>query len=307
MAARVIDCGAVLEVDGLHRRFGSVVALDGVSFSVAPGELFGFLGPNGAGKTTTLRSIMGVTTPDQGEVRWRGEVVDAGVRCRFGYMPEARGLYPRMPVREQLVYFGRLHGLSAAAAAERADRHLHQLGLTERAGSKVRDLSHGNQQRVQLAAALVFEPELLILDEPFSGLDPVAVANLMDLLRETAAAGTAVVLSSHQLDLVEDLCQTAAIINAGRIVAAGTVRDLKRQIATGQRLRVSITGVSDASWVGRMSGVTVESADEHGTVLHLDPGTDPAKVLRAASKRGTVEEFVLELPHLSDVFHEAVR
>jgi ABC-2 type transport system ATP-binding protein len=297
----------VLEVAGLRRSFGAVRALDGVSFSVAGGELFGFLGPNGAGKTTTLRSIMGVTTPDGGSITWHGSPVDAGVRWRFGYMPESRGLYPRMAVRDHLVYLGRLHGLRAGDAAARADAHLEALGLADRARSLVRDLSHGNQQRVQLAAALVHDPELLILDEPFSGLDPVAVQHLMALLRATAAKGTTVVLSSHQLDLVEDLCETAAIIAAGRIVTRGTVRDLKRPTAPGQRVRVAVADdTTDGAWAGRVRGASVEATSDGAVVFHLDPGVDPGRVLRAASRAGTVEEFVLELPHLSDVFHAAV-
>ncbi|MEX0836507.1 MAG: ATP-binding cassette domain-containing protein, partial [Nitriliruptor sp.] len=208
----------MLELDRLHRRFGDVLALDGLSFSVARGELCGFLGPNGAGKTTAMRAVLGVTRLDDGEVRWDGQPVDRAVRRRTGYLPEERGLYPKMRVTEHLVYLGRLHGLTAADAEQRSQRLLDELGLSDRAGTEIESLSLGNQQRVQLAAALVHDPDLLVLDEPFSGLDPIAVDTMSAMLRERAAAGAAVVFSSHQLDLVEDLCRTVAVAAAGRVV-----------------------------------------------------------------------------------------
>jgi len=196
-----------------------------VSFSVAPGQMFGFVGPNGAGKTTTMRIIMGVLAPDSGQVRWNGEPLSVGVRSRFGYMPEERGLYPKMRVRRQLSYLASLHGVDDPDAA--ADRWIDRLGLTERAEDRVEQLSLGNQQRVQLAAALVHEPELLVLDEPFSGLDPVGVDVLSGVLLDYARTGVPVVFSSHQLDLVERLCEAVAIIKDGRLVASGAVEDLR--------------------------------------------------------------------------------
>jgi ABC-2 type transport system ATP-binding protein len=201
------------------------VALDGVSFAVEPGQMFGFVGPNGAGKTTTMRIAMGVLSADRGQVLWRGAPVDASARRRFGYMPEQRGLYPKMRVRTQLAYLAALHGVDAPEAA--ADRWIERLGLSERAGDRVEQLSLGNQQRVQLAAALVHEPDLLILDEPFSGLDPVGVDVLSGVLGEYAATGVPVVFSSHQLELVERLCEAVAIIKDGRLVASGTVEELR--------------------------------------------------------------------------------
>jgi len=195
----------ILSIDALEKRYGDVVALAGASFAVAPGRILGFLGPNGAGKTTAMRCILGLVRPDTGEVRWQGRVVTDQDRLRFGYMPEERGLYPKMRVRDQLVHFGRLSGLSAGAAGEATDSWLAVLGLAERANDKVDDLSHGNQQRVQLAAALVHDPVVLILDEPFSGLDPLAVVEVTGTLRDLANRGAAIVFSSHQLDLVEDV------------------------------------------------------------------------------------------------------
>src|SRR4051794_11854710 len=215
----------MLEVADLARRYGDVVALDGLSFTVEAGQLFGFVGPNGAGKTTTMRIVMGVLEPDAGEVRWRGEPLGHGLRTHFGYMPEERGLYPKMRVRAQLVYLAALHGAPRPEAA--AERWIERLGLSERAGDRVEQLSLGNQQRVQLAAALVHEPEVLILDEPFSGLDPVGVDVLSGVLGEYAQTGVPIVFSSHQLELVERLCQAVAIIKDGRLVAVGDVDALR--------------------------------------------------------------------------------
>ena len=189
--------------------------------------MFGFVGPNGAGKTTTMRIILGVLAADGGEVRWHGEPVDAATRRRFGYMPEERGLYPKMRVRTQLTYLAALHGVDAPEQA--ADRWIERLGIGERADDRVEELSLGNQQRVQLAAALVHEPELLVLDEPFSGLDPVGVDVLSGVLAEYAATGVPVVFSSHQLELVERLCEAVAIIKDGRLVASGAVEELRGQ------------------------------------------------------------------------------
>jgi ABC-2 type transport system ATP-binding protein len=196
-----------------------------VTFSVEPGQMFGFVGPNGAGKTTTMRIVMGVLEPDRGEVRWRGQPLGHALRSRFGYMPEERGLYPKMRVHTQLAYLAALHGVADPDAA--ADRWIERLGISERRDDRVEQLSLGNQQRVQLAAALVHEPEALVLDEPFSGLDPTGVDVLSGVLSEYAATGVPVVFSSHQLELVERLCEAVAIIKDGRLVASGTVEELR--------------------------------------------------------------------------------
>ena len=232
----------MLEVADLARRYGDVVALDGLSFTVEPGQLFGFVGPNGAGKTTTMRIILGVLAADAGEVRWRGRPVDLATRARFGYMPEERGLYPKMRVRDQLAYFAELHGLARAEAGAAADTWLERLGIADRAGDRVETLSLGNQQRVQLAVALVHGPELLVLDEPFSGLDPVGVDVLSGVLRELADEGVPVVFSSHQLELVERLCESVVIINNGRLVASGRVEDLRERGAARPLVRVAVRG-----------------------------------------------------------------
>jgi ABC-2 type transport system ATP-binding protein len=306
----------VLEFDGLTKRYGSVVALDHLSLEVPPGRLFGLLGPNGAGKSTAMRLVFGLLRPDGGEVRWRGTRVGQAERLRFGYLPEERGLYPKMRVRDQLVYFGRLHGLSRSAAAAAAEEWLGRLGVAERAHDRAEALSLGNQQRVQLAAALVHDPELLVLDEPFSGLDPVAVDALSAVLAERAEAGVTVVFSSHQLDLVEDLCDSVAIIHRGHLVLSGVVRDLKRR--SGRRsLHVLLEGGDGATrgaWAAGLPGVTVQhpngggahSGDE-GVTLALDPGVDALAVLERAAQAGRVVDFGLELPPLSQLFREAVQ
>ena len=217
----------VLELHGLTRRFGETVALRGLSFEVPEGSLYGFVGRNGAGKTTAMRIVLGVLAADAGEVRWRGRPLDREARRRFGYMPEERGLYPKMRVLDQLVHLARLHGFGAAEARRSSEALLERLGLAERAGDRTEALSLGNQQRVQLAAALVHDPELLVLDEPFSGLDPIGIATMAGVLRERAAAGVGVVFSSHQLDLVEEVCEDVVIISRGRVVAEGGIEELK--------------------------------------------------------------------------------
>jgi ABC-2 type transport system ATP-binding protein len=292
----------VLELRELARRYGDVVALDGVSFTVDPGQMFGFVGPNGAGKTTTMRIVVGVLAPDRGEVLFRGAPVDFETRRRFGYMPEERGLYPKMRVRDQLVYLARLHGREQAPAADAADRWIEQLGLTERAGDRVETLSLGNQQRVQLAAALVHDPDLLVLDEPFSGLDPVGVDVLSGVLADYAANGVPVVFSSHQLELVERLCEAVAIIKDGRLVASGKVEELRDRGTDDRRVRVEVLGAGD-DWVP--AGAEVVARGPRGLLIALD-GLGPDAVLDAARSAGTVTHFALERPTLTDLFRQVV-
>lgn len=300
----MILVGGLLEVEGLARRYGSVVALDGLSFSVPAGQVVGFLGPNGAGKTTTMRAVFGLTDLDAGRVRWDGVDVGPAQRRRFGYMPEERGLYPTMQVGEQLTYLGRLHGLSAPAAAAATRQWLERLGVADRSASKVETLSHGNQQRVQLAAALVHDPELLVLDEPLAGLDPAGIDAMAQVLAGQAKAGRGVLFSSHQLDLVEDLCDQVVIIDHGRLVAAGRVDDL---VSSGaRRLVVRVDGDREAAWAAGLDGVRVSELDRGAVRLVLDSAVDPDMVLRAAMAAGRVSEFVVQRRRLSEVFREAL-
>jgi ABC-2 type transport system ATP-binding protein len=294
----------VLEFDGLHKSFGEVRVLEGVGFTVAPGSMFGFCGSNGAGKTTTMRIAMGLVRPDAGEVRWQGRLLDQASRRRVGYMPEERGLYPKMKVGEQVAYFGKLHGLGAAVAAKACDEWLERLGLAARRGDAVEKLSLGNQQRVQLAAALVSRPEVLILDEPFSGLDPIGVDSLAEALLDQARAGVPVVFSSHQLDLVERLCDSVGILARGRMVATGTVDELRRR-GDGRLLRVVVPDAVQP-WATGVPGVRIVSERAGDTVLELADGADDQAVLAAALRTGRVTHFAWQQPTLVELFREAV-
>lgn len=294
----------MLELIDLAKRYGPVVALDGATFTAAPGRILGFLGPNGAGKTTAMRCIFGLARPDRGEVRWDGRPVDRDTRLRFGYMPEQRGLYPRMRVGEQVSYFAQQHGLTRGDADAAATRWLERLGLADRSRAKLEELSHGNQQRVQLAVALVHEPELLVLDEPFSGLDPIGTATMSEVIRERTAAGVGVVFSSHQLDLVEDLCEDVVIIARGRIVAEDTIDALR--IGSGRRhLEVEVVG-SGASWLDGDDSVTVLARDGDRVKLLVDASVDLDGLLVRARAAGEVIRFAYQPPRLSELFMEAV-
>src|SRR5262245_10554540 len=246
-----------------------------------------------------MRCIFGLASPDRGTITWGGRPIDHDTRLRFGYMPEQRGLYPRMKVAEQLAYFAELHGLAAPAARSAAARWLDGLGLTDRAGSKLETLSHGNQQRVQLGAALVHDPELLVLDEPFSGLDPLGIETMSSILRARAAEGVAVVFSSHQLDLVEDICEDVVIINRGRIAAAGPIDDL-RAASSRRHLEVEVVGNGNR-WLEECPELAVE--ESHGDFARLvaSAGVDLAAVLRTASLGGEVRRFAYQPPTLSEL------
>ena len=294
-----------LEIDGLRRRYGTVTALDGLTFGVPAGQVFGFLGPNGAGKTTTMRAVFGVTALDAGEIRWRGRPVDEAARRTFGYMPEERGLYPAMALFDQVEYFARLHGMDGPAA-QRAARHwIDRLGLSGRGRERIDALSHGNQQRAQLAVALVHEPELLVLDEPFSGLDPGGIDDMSAILKERAAAGVTVLFSSHQLDLVEDICEAVAIIYRGRLVVSGAVADLRR--GDRPRLAVRVAGDRAAAWSANLSSCvgTVESVRTDGTAeISITVPADSQVILDLARAAGPVEHFAYEDRSLSEVFRQ---
>jgi len=295
----------MLEIVDLAKRYGNVIALDGASFVARPGRLVGFLGPNGAGKTTTMRCVFGLATADRGRTLWNGMEIDRLARLRFGYMPEQRGLYQRMRVGDQLSYFAQHHGMTARDAAVATARWLERLGLADRAKSKLEELSHGNQQRVQLGAALVHDPELLVLDEPFSGLDPIGIATMSEILHERAAAGVGVLFSSHQLDLVEDICEDVVIIARGRIAAQGAIDEL-RAASERRHLDVEVEGAA-GRWLDGLAGVTV--LERKGDLARLLVGADVdlAGLLAAASSAGAVRRFSFQPPALSELFMEAVQ
>jgi ABC-2 type transport system ATP-binding protein len=291
-----------LEVLDLHHRFGERRALDGVSLEVGEGEIVGLVGRNGAGKTTTMRAVMGILHPDRGSIRWCGHPVGEADRLRFGYMPEERGLYPQMRLLDQISYFARLHGIESDVAIEAASGWLERLDLGDRAEDRLVALSHGNQQRVQLAVALVHRPGLLVLDEPFAGLDPEAVDSLSEVLRAQVSEGTSVLFSSHQLELVERVCRRVVILDAGRVLAGGTLRELRERFPA--QLRVKADAPPD--WAAAIPGVRIMRADEDGVLLVVDPGTDTQAILRAAQAAGPVEQFAFESGGLIDLYRQMV-
>lgn len=292
----------MLKIEGLNRSFGDRQVLHDVSFDVARGRLTGFVGGNGAGKTTTMRIILGVLAADSGTVTLDGHPLGAVDRADFGYMPEERGLYPKMKVAEQIAYLGRLHGLDRATADARARDLLDRLGLTERADEPLENLSLGNQQRAQIAAALINDPEILVLDEPFSGLDPLAVDVVVTVLSEYAASGVPVLFSSHQLDVVERLCDDLVIISGGRIAAAGSREQLRTEFGSA---RYELLSDGDLGWVRAAPGVEVVDFD--GGYVLFEASEDAAQaVLRDAMARGAVRSFAPVRPTLGEIFREVV-
>ena len=289
-----------LKVHDVAHSFGDRVALDGVSFDVAPAVITGLLGPNGAGKTTLLRIMLGVVSPDRGEVYYDGRPVGEEDRRHWGYMPQERGLYPGMPAGDQVVHFGRLHGLSRRDATSRAHALLAELDLEERWSDRTDKLSGGMQQRLQLATSLVHDPAVIVLDEPFAGLDPVAVASLSETLRQRAADGCTVLFSSHQLDLVQDLCEDIAMVDHGRTVLLGSVAALRA--SSGRRqLRLHVEA-PNRDWLLAYPDMTVVSDEADELRLTIPAGIEPLDVLDAARAAGRVVDFGLDLPTLSQLF-----
>ena len=295
-----------LQIEGLCKRFGETIALQDMTFTVQPGELFGFVGSNGAGKTTTMRIALGVLTADSGHVLLGGQPIDLAIRRRIGYMPEERGLYPKMKVGSQLSYLAQLHGMSAGEASDAVTRWTTRLGIGDRVNDNVDSLSLGNQQRVQLAAALVHDPDVLVLDEPFSGLDPVAVDVMSEVLAEKAAHGVPVIFSSHQLDLVERLCHRVGIVVRGHMQECGTVGDLRA--GGGSELVVHAPQAPDG-WADGLGGVRTARYDRGIAVLSIERGSESVvdqSVLAAALRTGPVHEFSHRQPSLTELFREVV-
>ena len=292
-----------LELRGLTKRYGSLTAVRDLTFDVRPGEVFGFVGSNGAGKTTTMRIVIGVLLADAGEVLWNGKSMDFETRRRIGYMPEERGLYPKMRAGEQLTYLGELHGVDPATAAKATRQWLQRFDLAQRATDEIQKLSHGNQQRVQLAAALVFDPLLLILDEPFAGLDPEAVDSMSEVLHERAAAGVPVIFSSHQLELVERISDRVGIIRRGHLIACGTVDELRG--GGPERWWVDAPAAT-TGWTSKLAGTRVVRTDGSRLLVELDGSTESQAVLQAALATGPVLEFRRDEPSLLEIFREAM-
>ncbi len=299
MAPSARSVEAMISVRNLHRFFGDKHVLDDVSFDIKPGLMTGFVGGNGAGKTTTMRIILGVLAAQQGEVLVDGQPMSAQYRANIGYMPEERGLYPKMKVIDQLVYLGQLHGHSAEASRRRGLELLERLQLNGDPTDTLESLSLGNQQRAQIAAALIHEPVALILDEPFSGLDPSAVDTTVEVLRDTAATGAPVLFSSHQLDVVERLCDELVIIAGGTIRANGTRAEL---LAAELGNDWELVTTADTGWV-RDAGVHVVEFDG-GYVKFQASEDDAQRVLTAATQRGRVEQFGRVRRNLHEIYKE---
>lgn len=291
----------MLTVRGLSRAYGDALVVDEVSFDVRPGRLTGFVGANGAGKTTTMRMLIGVLAPTAGEVLWDGEPITTEQRRSFGYMPEERGLYPRMTLVDQLVFLARLHGLDKTAATDRARHLLEHFGLDDRRDDLLDELSLGNQQRVQIAAALIHRPTALILDEPFSGLDPLAVDSMVDLLHEEVGPDVPVLFSSHQLELVERLCDDLIILGKGKVVVAGATDELRE----GGPLRYRVV-VEDLAVLDHLPGAAVDRRDGDAAFLTITDG-EPADLLAHLASKTRVSEFHRHVEPLAHVFREATR
>ncbi|KUF07823.1 ABC transporter ATP-binding protein [Leucobacter sp. G161] len=299
----------MIDIAGISRSFGDRTVLDDVNFRVESGRMTGFVGANGAGKTTTMRIILGVLAADSGTVSLNGQPLTAGDRSRFGYMPEERGLYPKMAVLDQLIYLGRLHGMSTADAKASATGLLDRLGLGERAGDHLESLSLGNQQRAQIAAALVHEPIALVLDEPFSGLDPMAVEVVLGVLQDYAAQGAPVLFSSHQLDIVERLCDDVVVIGGGKIRAQGSREGLRAEHA-GRVFELDLAGsAADAGWVREQPGVSVTHLDGGFARFEADSDEAAQAVLAHAVQLSdtVVRSFAPVTPSLAQIFREVIQ
>lgn len=294
----------MLEVDRVSKSFGAVRAVSELSFQAREGGVFGLLGPNGAGKTTTIRMILDILTPDAGEVRWNGQRVDSDLRHSFGYLPEERGLYPKMKIPDQMLFFARLHGMTTADARSRIAQLFESFGLGDKLKSTPVELSKGNQQKVQFIAAILHRPPLLILDEPFSGFDPINVEVVNDAVRDLVAQGTSVLLSSHRMEQVEELCEDICIIDRSKSVLSGNLTAIKR--SWPDRF-IRMTRLDDMSFLDAFAGVSARPSMDGICDVKLPPGTNPAEVLRAAVARGPVDHFEVVEPSLNDIYLHYVK
>jgi ABC-2 type transport system ATP-binding protein len=303
---REVRCPVSLVVDSISKRFGEVVALDGVSFTVEPGRIFGLLGANGAGKTTSMRIVLDILRPDAGTVTWQGTPNVDLPRRTWGYLPEERGLYPKMLVGEQLRFFAALYGVATAAAETEIRHWLERFRIPEYHDRKVEELSKGNQQKIQFIAAILHDPDVLIMDEPFSGLDPINVRLLKEAFLAMRQHGKTLIFSTHQMEQVGELCESIAIVDRGRVVVAGSVRDVRRAMGR-QVVRLATDDGADAGWLERLDGVSLTAQRADYVELAVQDGTDPNAILHAAIERGErVTHFEIADPSLEEIFVEHV-
>jgi ABC-2 type transport system ATP-binding protein len=296
-----------LVIDSIRKTFGPVTALDGVSFTVEPGRIFGLIGSNGAGKTTSMRIVLDILRPDAGRVTWQGVENDRLPRRTWGYLPEERGLYTRMKVIDVLNFFAELYGVPATRATAEIEDWLERFRVPEYRDRKVEELSKGNQQKIQFIAAIVHDPDVLIMDEPFSGLDPVNAVLLKEAFLAMRDRGKTLIFSTHQMEQVEELCESVAIIDHGRLIESGTVREVKRRMGR-QVVRLALEGADGdgadgAAWVEQMAGVHLSRRGEDYVEMQVADGTDPETILQAALQRGDrVIRFEITEPSMEEVF-----
>lgn len=292
-----------LVVSEITKTFHDITAIDNLSFTVEEGSLFGFLGPNGAGKTTTMRVILGIIKADRGSALWKGRPFDQMKPGFFGYLPEERGLYPKMRVCEHLEFLGRINGLDKQKARKEATRWIERFELGEFQQKRVEELSKGNQQKVQTIGTMLHEPELLILDEPFGGLDPVNASLLKEVLFEAHRDGRTIVFSSHRMDQVEEICEEIALVSHGKLLLHGSLREIKG--ARGRQImRISLEG-NQGFWQ-KIPGLKLLSDRADYLEFHLNEQVDPNEVLKAATEAGQVIHFELVEPSLNQIFVEKV-
>ena len=295
-----------LLVEHLNKRFGQFQAITDLSMDVREGALFGFLGPNGAGKTTTMRMILDLIRPDSGKITWNGVLVREVPRRSFGYLPEERGLYPKMEVEAQLLFLARLTGLSKQDAQVALDEWLDRFQLSGNRHKKVEDLSKGNQQKVQFLAAVLHNPTILIMDEPFSGLDPVNTTVLKEAFLELHRRGKTIIFSTHQLEQVEELCEDMVLINHGQVVVQGTVQEIKRQHGRNVA-RLTLDNDAEATWLDELPGVQVTARRQDYIEMRLQPHFNPNLIVEAALQHGgIISRFEMVEPSLTDIFIELV-
>jgi len=295
-----------LDVQNISKSFGSFAAVRDVSFTAEQGEIFGFLGTNGAGKTTTMRIILDILRPDSGGVTWNGRPNMDVPRRHWGYLPEERGLYPKMVVEDQLLFLAQLYGASARDARRDLDMWLERFDIVENRRKRVEQLSKGNQQKIQFLAAVLHDPDILIMDEPFSGLDPVNAAQMIEAFGEMRRRGKTIIFSTHQMEQAEELCQAIAIIHRGQIVVHGDLRAVKR--STGRQVvRLALADDPDIPWLDRLPGVTVTKRRPDFVEMDVRHGNDPETILRAALEHGgRVTRFEIGEPSLNDIFLASV-
>lgn len=288
-----------LEVDHVTKRFGSFTAVDDLSMTVGNGQMYGFLGANGAGKTTTFRMILGLLDPTSGSIRWNGKPVTYETSPEIGYLPEERGLYPKMRVAEQLIYLAQLRGMDKKTARKEMRNWLERFEVAHYEQKKVEELSKGNQQKIQLIAALLHRPSLLILDEPFSGLDPVNVEMLKSAITDFQGQGATIIFSSHRMEHVEELCDEMSMLHHGKIVSSGRIRDVKR---TFGKQNVRIRADYELNSLQQITGVESFTATKEGGIFCITDERVAQDLLAEAMKRGPVRSFAIEEPTLQEIF-----